>query len=310
MKQKKEKYILSSRHHFFTGNIFIIAAVSIFFILLFTVLFILKQNNFFLPSLSSIYKDWNKGDYLSCYEKTSRILEHRPLDGAVLAMHGFSAYYIYTGQINVTDEQNYLNTAVTSLRKAWYRVVEEEKPEIAYVLGKTYYQKGFYYADLALKYLYYARNSGADYPDIPEFCGLSLVLLEEYEDAVEFFTEALANKPSDLLLYTLADTYAKIPDYMKAKQYFTETLRITQDDLLKLKCHNAMGGIFLSEKLYPEAEAEFKSIIEKDPDSADAYFGLGLIQESQGDIVKARAQWRKALKLNPSHAGAREKLSS
>ncbi len=309
MKQNKEKYILSSRHHFFTGNVFIILAVFIFLVLLFTVLFVLKQNDFFLPSLSSVYKDWNNGDYVSCYEKTSRILTRRPLDGAVLAMHGFSSYYIFTGQINVNDERNYLNDAVTSLRKSWYRVAEEEKPEIAYILGKAYYHKGFYYADLSLKYLAYALESGADYKDIPEFCGLSLSLLEDYEKAVEYFTQALSNKPSDLLLYTLADTYAKIPDYMKAKQYFTETLRVTQDDLLKLKCHNAMGNIFLSEKLYQEAETEFQSIIEKDPDSADAYYGLGLVQESRGDVVKARAQWRKALRLNPSHAGAREKLS-
>lgn len=309
MKRKNEKYILSSRHHFFTKNIFILVGIVAALVLGFAAFFLMERSDFFLPSLSSVYKDWNAGDYSSCHEKTSRILERRPLDGAALAMNGFSAYYLFTGQTDVADERSYLEEAITSLRKAWYRVAEEEKPEIAYVLGKSYYQKGFYYADLSLKFLFYVLDSGLTYPDIPEFCGLSFSLLEEYETAAEYFTMALAQNPSDLLLYTLAETYSKIPDNGKAKQYFTETLRVTNDDLLKLRCHNAMGGIFLAEKRYDEAAAEFESVIETDPDSADAYYGLGVIHESQGDIVKARAQWRRALRLDPSHPGAREKLS-
>lgn len=309
MKSRNGKYILSSRHHFFTKNIFILAGVLILAVLAAGTLLVLQQQNFFLPSFSSVYRDWEDGNYLFCYEKTGRILAKRPLDGEALALHGFSAYYLFTAQTDVSEEQDYLEKAVTSLRKSWYRVAESEKPDIAYILGKAYYQKGFYYADLALKYLFFALDHGAQYPDIPEFCGLSYALLEDYENAADFFTKALANNPSDLLLFTLAETYAKIPDYAKAKQFFTETLRVTEDDLLTLKCRNAMGRIFLSEQQYSAAETEFQAVLEKNPDSADAYYGLGLIQEAQGDMVKARSLWRRALRLNPAHTGAFAKLN-
>ena len=307
---KNKKYILSSRHLFFTKNIFVLVGAVLLIALLLASGLALPRSNFFLPSFSSVYRDWNSGDYLSCREKTRRILAKHPLDGEALALNGFSAYYLFTGQTVVFEEQSFLDEAITSLRKAWYRVADSEKANIAYILGKAYFQKGFYYADLSLKYLFYAIDHGVNYPDIPEFCGLSFSLLEEYGHAAEYFTKALANKPSDLLLFTLAENYAKIPDYAKAKQFFAETMRVTEDDLLKIRCHNALGNIFIAERQFDEAAAEFNAIITNNPNSADAYFGLGLIEEARGDIVRARASWRQALRIDPSHSGAYEKLNN
>ena len=307
---KNGKYILSSRHQFFSRNFFVLVGAVLLLAALAASLLLLRRSNFFLPSFSSVYKDWNSGDYLACHEKTRRILSKHPLDGEALALFGFSAYYLFTGQAAVLEEQSYLDEAISSLRKSWFRVAESERADIAYILGKAYFQKGFYYADLSLKYLYYAIDNGANYQDIPEFCGLSFSLLEEYERAAECFTAALANRPSDLLLFTLAENYAKIPDYEKAKQFFAETMRVTDDDLLKIRCHNALGGIFIAEKQFDAAESEFNAIIIENPNSADAYFGLGLIEEARGDIVRARASWRQALRIDPSHSGAYEKLNN
>ena len=310
MKLQNGKYILSSRHHFFTKNIFALAGAVLFLAVLLILLLFLYQRGFFLPSFSSVYKDWERGDYFSCHEKTMRILSRHPLDGEALALRGFSAYYLFTGQTGSLEEQAYLDEAIASLRKAWHRVADSEKRDIAYILGKAYFQKGFYYADLSLKYLFYAIDCGAEYQDIPEFCGLSLSLLEEHERAAEYFTKALANKPSDLLLFTLAETYAKIPDFEKAKQFFAETMRVTDDDLLKIRCRNSLGSIFIAEHQLDQAESEFQSILAENPNSADAYFGLGLIEEARGDMAKARASWRRALRLDPSHSGAYEKLNN
>ncbi len=304
------KYISSFHNHFFTKNIFILIAAALLLAILAIVILFFYNRNFFLPSFASVYRDWEMGNYLLSHEKTERILSRHPLDGEALALHGFSAYYLFTGQNDIFEEQNYLDESINSLRKAWFRVAESEKMDIAYILGKAYYQKGFYYADLSLKYLFYAVEQGADYKDIPEFCGLSFSLIEDYEQAAEYFTKALSNKPSDLLLFMLAETYAKIPDHTKARQFFAETIRVTNDDLLAIRCHRAIGEIFISEGQYDMAENEFQAIIEKDPNSADGHFGIGLIAEAQGDVVKARASWRRALRSNPSHSGAYEKLNA
>ena len=154
----------------------------------------------------------------------------------------------------------------------------------------------------------YAHDAGAKFADLDEFRGLAASQLADYETAISAFTEALASNPSDLLLFTLAQNYQKAGDTANSKQYILETMRTTEDELLQLKCHYELGSALLAEQNYDGARAEFDAILEKDPNSADAHYGLGVIYETQGDLVKARAAWRKALRLNPVHVGARAKM--
>ena len=60
---------------------------------------------------------------------------------------------------------------------------------------------------------------------------------------------------------------------------------------------------------YDDAEAEYNYILQKDENNADAHYGLGLIYESKGDSIKARAEWRKCLKIQFNHPGALKKMS-
>jgi tetratricopeptide (TPR) repeat protein len=271
--------------------------------------FFIQKSKSFLPSVSSLYKDWDAKDYQSVYDKSSLILDKRALDGAVLALHGFSSYYLFVEQTDSVIAQNYLLDSINSLRNAWYRVSASERPQIAYILGKAYYQRGYYYADLSMKYLDYAASNGIKAADLQEFRGLSAALLGDDVTSIAAFAEALKGNSSDLLLFTIAQSYERSDDKERAKQYLYETIRTTKDDTLVLKCHFELGMIFANEKKLPEAQAEFTSILEKEPNSADAHYGLGVIYEAQGDLVKARAEWRKAVKLDPVHAGARAKLN-
>lgn len=305
----EKKYLLSRHHGFFSSKFFLLCIFAFVIIVLIITTVQIKKKNAFLPSVSSLYKDWEQNDYLSVYEKSGLILNKRPLDGSVLALHGFASYYLFTQQIDSTVAQTYLVSAITNLRNAWYRVSESEKPQIAYVLGKAYYQKGFYYADLAMKYLEIAKQSDTQFDDLSEFYGLSASLLGDYDTSIEAFIDALSKQPSDLLLFTLAQNYLNLQNYEKAKQYFIETIRMTKDELLVLKCRNMLGNVFLLELNYTDAANEFNTIIEKDPNFADAHYGLGVIYESQGDLIKARAEWRKVIRVNPVHTGARSKLN-
>ena len=54
----------------------------------------------------------------------------------------------------------------------------------------------------------------------------------------------------------------------------------------------------------------FDEILKLNKNSADAYYSLGLIYEKQGEMVKARAEWRKALKAQVNHPGALAKMSA
>lgn len=306
--RRKKVYLLSGRHSWFTSRLVYLVVFMCLVSVTVTAVILYRSHYRNLPSVESVYADWTAEHYLESYLKASEILARRPLDGEMLALKGFSAYYLSAAQVDSTEAQTYLVESIVSLRNAWHRVAQQERVPIAYVLGKAYYQRGFYYADLAMRYLDYANAAGASYPDLHEFRALAASLLGNHEVAIRAFTESLTTEPSDLLLFTLATSYAKNGDMEKAKQYFREADRTTKDELLSLRCKAELGLMFLTEGKIDEAEAEFILILEKDANSADALYGLGVVYDSRQDLVKARSYWRKAVRVNPMHAGARQKL--
>ena len=261
------------------------------------------------PSIKEISEDWKSLSYNSVYLKSEIILKDDPFNAEALAFRGFSSYYIYISEPEEAGNiATYLENTIISLRQAMYFIKEKDMGKLSYILGKAYYQKGEYYADLALKYLSIAEESNLDFVDLHEFKGMAYLLLGEEEAAISSFTLALKETPSPLLLYILGETYMKISDFQNAKQYFFETISKTKDELLQLKCRYYIGSILFDEGEFEKAKDEFTAILEKDDSSSDAHYGLGLVLEQQGQLVKARSEWRKALKINPSHEKTREKL--
>lgn len=306
---RKKRYLLSGRHSWYTSRL---AHIALFAVLAALVIFGIihyRNKSASMPSVSGIYEDWKESRYKDVYAKSDIVLSKRPLDGEMLALKGFAAYYLFSAQTDTAEAQGYLTDSIVSLRNAWYRVASGEKPKIAYILGKAYFHRGFYYADLAMKYLQFARDAGITYPDLPEFIGLTADVLGNNETAIASFTEALSVNPSDLLLFTLSRSYQKAGNVDKAKQYLSETIRVSGDELLQNKCRYEIGMILIAEGKVDEAETEFNTILEKEPNSADAQYGLGVVCETRGDLVKARAAWRRALRINPVHEGARQKMN-
>ncbi|MGP1438051.1 MAG: tetratricopeptide repeat protein [Treponema sp.] len=287
--------------------------IVIFFLLLllcslgaFAIIYHQKHQN--IPSIKEIAEDWESSSYNSVYLKSEMILKNDPFNAEALAFRGFSSYYIYVSEPEEASNIAYLENTIISLRQAMYFLKEKDIGKLSYILGKAYYQKGEYYADLALKYLSIAEASNINFLDIHEFKGMAYLLMGEEEAAISSFTLALKETPSPLLLYILGETYMKILDFQNAKQYFFETISKTKDELLQLKCRYYIGSILLDEGELERAKDEFSAILEKDDMSSDAHYGLGLVLEQQGQVAKARSEWRKALKINPSHEKTREKL--
>ncbi|MGP1416075.1 MAG: tetratricopeptide repeat protein [Treponema sp.] len=286
----------------------VIFALSLALCSLGVVAFIYHQKYKDIPSVRELAEDWESSSYNSVYLKSEIILKNDPFNAQALAFRGFSSYYIYVSEPEEASHITYLENTIVSLRQAMYFLREKDMGKLSYVLGKAYYQKGEYYADLALKYLSIAEASGLNFIDIHEFKGMAYLLLGEEEQAISSFTLALKETPSPLLLYILGETYLKIEDFQNAKQYFFETISKTKDELLQLKCRYHIGSILFDEGEFERAKDEFEAIIEKDDSSSDAHYGLGLVLEQQGQLAKARSEWRRALKLNPSHEKTREKL--
>ena len=124
------------------------------------------------------------------------------------------------------------------------------------------------------------------------------------------FPRALKSRPSDILYLTVAQSYVHLDDFQNAENYLNRAITNTRDVTIEEKSRFLLGDIYLKRKSYQKAIDQYTSILSKNADSADAYYDRGLIYQEMGDTVRARADWRKAIRINPGHSGARLHLNS
>lgn len=264
-------------------------------------------------SVSTLYARWKTYDYAGVYETSKRILERKPFNNTALTYHGYASFYLGVSQLDTSTAQNYLDESINNLRLALLSARKSLKPQLEYMLGKAYFYKNtissYYYADLAVKYLQMAKHDGYKADDIPEYLGLSYASLDMTMDSISSFTEALLVRESDTLLLSIAEQYCKVGQNTAAEQYLFRIVNNCKDDTLVLKSRVLLGNIYIDEEKYADAEQEFTAVLGKNENSADAYYGLGVIYEKQGDLVKARSEWRKALRIQVNHPGALKKMA-
>jgi len=128
-------------------------------------------------------------------------------------------------------------------------------------------------------------------------------------ESISAFTEALLIRESDILLLSIAEQYHNAGQNAAAEQYLFRISQECKDEQIVLKSHLLLGQIALERENYEDAEKEFNFILQKNENSADACYGLGVIYEKQGDVVKARSEWRKALRIQGNHPAALKKMA-
>ena len=265
-------------------------------------------------SISYLNKKWNEYDYRAVYDSSAAILRERPFNNTALTLHGYAAFFLALAEMNTTQAQAYLDEAINVLRVALLGAKSRTFAQIEYMLGKAYFYKNsmssyYYYADLVVQYLQRAQQDGYYSDDIPEFLGLSYAALGMTMESIAAFTKALLVRESDLLLLSIAEQYQKAGQDAAAAQYLYLIRIDCRYEKIVLRSHFLLGNIYIGQEKYADAEQEFKTILEKSENSADAYYGLGVIYEKQGDVIKARSEWRRALRMQPNHAEALKKLA-
>jgi tetratricopeptide (TPR) repeat protein len=241
------------------------------------------------------------------YNKSGEMLEETPLDFPLLTIHGFSAYELAIAQINSFDILTYINDCIWSLRKAM--LLRENSPELHYVLGKAYYYKGSGYADLAVDYLEKAKAASYKADDIPEYLGLAYAAIRDFRSSVAAFTQALTKEPSDLLLLSIARSYLALEENEPGRAYLVRCLETSKDSRTITAARLLLGSVLVNTGDMRGAEAEYLKLIEEDGDNAEAHFQLGELYAADGDPTRARAEWRRALRIDPSHGPARSRLN-
>jgi len=260
------------------------------------------------PSQVNVLELWNNGSYDEILANGKEELARLPLDPGTLVFSGFAAFHKGVAEVSVEKKLPLINQSIVSLRKALLLPNVPLQPEIHYILGKAYFHKGKFYADLAIEHLLKAREMGYSASDMNEYLGLAYSLVARFSEASEFFLKAVEKAPSDLLLWTLGQTYFQMQRYDDAVRYLELSIDKTKDRALEQRCRFLLGEIFTKTKQYPLAQAEYETILDKNANSADAHFYLGEIALAQGNKEGARAEWRRAFKIDPLHFNANQRL--
>ncbi len=265
------------------------------------------------PSITMLADKWKEYDYQAVYDTSSILLEKKSFNNTVLVYRGYAAFYLAVSATESQQAQAYIEEAIHCLRLALMNAKKKTLGQIYYMLGKAYFYKDsissyHYFADLAVEYLTKAKQSGYRADDIAEYLGLSYAQLGMTMESIAAFSEALLYRESDALLLSIAEQYSKAEQNAAAKQYLFQIIQRSNDDSLVIKSRVLLGNTLIKEGDWAGAQKEFEAILAKNDNSADAHYGMGLVYENQGDLVKARAEWRKTLRIQVNHAGALEKI--
>ena len=130
-----------------------------------------------------------------------------------------------------------------------------------------------------------------------------------YNDAEQYYKEALHLKPD------MADAAVKLGVFYFSRdeprvavKYFEEALATTPTDVL---AHRYLALIY-SQMLVDEekALAHFDELTRLEPESAQNWFNLGVVQERMGKTDGARRSYRRVMDLEPANVDARVNLGA
>ena len=264
-------------------------------------------------TIKNIKEAWSVYDYQKVYELSKAFLQNDTYNNTALTYYSYACFYLAQAQTDTQQAQSYLDECINNIRVALYEADNSLIPQLQYMLGLAYFSKNtittHYYADLAVKYLLLAKENGYEADDIAEYLGLSYASLGMTMESISAFTEALLVRESDSLLLSIAEQYYKAKELNASEQYLFRIIKNSDNEDIVLKSQNLLGNIYIDKEDYEAALQEFNNVLKKNENSADAHYGIGVIYEKQGNMVKARSQWRKALKIQVNHAGALQKMS-
>jgi tetratricopeptide (TPR) repeat protein len=211
------------------------------------------------------------------------------------------------------EQLEQLDQAITMLRKAMHVPRAPLAPERDYVLAKAYYHKGDDYVDLAVRYMERSLEAGYEAPDSRTYLGMSYARLEQYEQSVQWFERAIAHASTEdvhAVRVKAAESYVELGDYESARATLEEAIAGLDDEFLVLLARNQLASVLILDGSLGEAEALLEDTIEQYPQSADAYYYLGIVYDQTDRGVQARDLWRTAREIDPNHTEALRRLAN
>ena len=254
----------------------------------------------------TLSEQWEAKQYGEINNRCELTLSSEPLHLQSLIYNGLAYFYRGVNQFSFEEKIALIDKSITNLRKARVLDTAEMSGRISYVLGKAYFYKGKYYSDLTILYLNEAVDQGFVAEDTYEYLGLAYSNIGNYQASATSFLEAVEQNPADdMRNLALSQAFFNAGEADQAEIYLKQTIQNTSDPTIGQKSRYLLGKVYFETDQLEKAEEQYRQIVEANPQSADAYFFLGEIYQKYGKSIEARAEWRKALQIDPSHYGAR-----
>ncbi|MFZ5800206.1 MAG: tetratricopeptide repeat protein [Candidatus Omnitrophota bacterium] len=138
------------------------------------------------------------------------------------------------------------------------------------------------------------------------YLALFLAERDDRAGAEKALTKAFRLKPpgaGDLLW--VADGLFKAGYFSEAAQIFQRAIKINEKSAY---AHARLGLCYIRLKKYPDADRELTAALGWDPDLVIAHIYFGELYARQGQGEEAKAEWQKALKLDPRNKTVRENI--
>ena len=123
--------------------------------------------------------------------------------------------------------------------------------------------------------------------------------------ALEYLHRAEKYVDHHNLPQNIAAAYLKKGEIEKAIPYLEKAIKYQQkkEDLLPLQLQ--LGNLYLTAGDYQNAERQFKSVLQVNPESAEAYYGLAGVYISEGKKEETIAALQKVIELAPESIEAK-----
>jgi tetratricopeptide (TPR) repeat protein len=125
------------------------------------------------PAETDVTTLWEEGNYAEIIDYASAELAVNPLNQSALTIGGFAHFHLGYNQVNLDTKLIHIDQAIALLRRSLIQNDPYLRTEVYYILGKSYYHKGKYFADLSIKFLEMAKEEGFEAVDLYEYLGLA-----------------------------------------------------------------------------------------------------------------------------------------
>ena len=155
----------------------------------------------------------------------------------------------------------------------------QEKANLHYSIGSSYYQNGSY--PLALKEYLKAQEYDDQNSNIQNSLGLTYFMREKYDLSIKHFQKAieLDNKFTDAR-NNLARAYTEVSKYKEAQKELNIVLADLTYGSIE-RAFNNLGYNYFMQKKYSEARDAFKKALANQPDNcfSQTYYGRSFFEE-------------------------------